>query len=274
LLLETGSTDRLATYVTGSGSDTLIFRYTVQAGDRSVDLDYQSTGALQLNGATIRSATSVDAILTLPALGGAASIAGQHDLVIDGGAPGERSVPIPGDVTYVPGQNVDRTAGFSAADDSVVIDTRPASPPPPALLPPLVPPLLFDVPGLGAGLPPLGTIFLHNQALAPSFLAQVFSVSSGNGSRVGFLGFGGGDGGVFDASTLSSMFRDPGPRNGAVESFGNHRDGIGEDEDARRGFLGAPTLGQQLDSLRDSELQRTDRLTKAIGEWAEQASVA
>ena len=62
-----------------------------------------------------------------------------------------------------------------------------------AVPPPLVPPPLFEVPGLGSGLPPLGNIFLQDQALAPSFLAQVFSSTSGDGSGVGFLGFGGGD---------------------------------------------------------------------------------
>lgn len=87
LLLETGSIDRAATYVSGSGSTTLTFLYTVQAGDSSADLDFQSTAALALNGATLRNALSQDAVLTLPATGGASSIAGQHDLVIDGVAP-------------------------------------------------------------------------------------------------------------------------------------------------------------------------------------------
>ncbi|HLA31819.1 MAG TPA: Ig-like domain-containing protein, partial [Pseudomonas sp.] len=143
-------------------------------------------------------------------------------------------------------------------------------PPPPALLPPLVPPPLFEVPGLGGGLPPLGNIFLQNQALAPSFLAQVFSDSSGDGSGVGFLGFGGGDAGVFGSSTLSSMFGDLVPQDGAVDIFGGDSDGIWETE----GFLGAPTLGQQLDSLRNSDLQQIDQLAKAFGEWAEKAPAA
>jgi hypothetical protein len=125
LLLETGLTDRAATYVSGSGSDTLTFSYTVQAGDLSADLDYQSTGALELNGATIRSATSDDAILTLPALGGADSIAGQHDLVIDGVAPTVGSVGVPANGTYVAGQNLDFTVNFSEA---VTVDTSGGTP--------------------------------------------------------------------------------------------------------------------------------------------------
>src|SRR5690606_633898 len=51
LQLETGSLDRLATYISGSGSNTLTFIYTVQPGDLSADLNYQSTTALWLNGA-------------------------------------------------------------------------------------------------------------------------------------------------------------------------------------------------------------------------------
>ncbi len=147
-------------------------------------------------------------------------------------------------------------------------------PPPPALLPPLVPPPLFEVPGLGGGLPPLGNIFLQNQALAPSFLAQVFDSTSGDGSGVGFLGFGGGDAAVFGSSTLSSMFGDLVPQDGAVDIFGGNSDGIWGTEEEGQDFLGAPTLGQQLDSLRNSELQQIDQLAQAFGEWAYKAPAA
>jgi fibronectin-binding autotransporter adhesin len=147
-------------------------------------------------------------------------------------------------------------------------------PPPSALLPPLVPPSLFEVPGLGGGLPPLGNIFLQNQGLAPSFLAQIFGDSAGNGSAVGFLGFGGGDAGVFGSSTLSSMFGDLVPQDGTVDIFGRDSDGIGESEEEGQGFFGAPTLGQQLNSLRNSELQQIDQLARALGEWARKAPAA
>ncbi|MBB4041176.1 Ca2+-binding RTX toxin-like protein [Microvirga flocculans] len=86
LLLETGSQDRTARYVSGSGTNVLAFAYKVQAGDVSADLDYHSINALSLNGATIRNAANDDAILTLPAPGGAGSIGGQHDIVIEYGA--------------------------------------------------------------------------------------------------------------------------------------------------------------------------------------------
>ena len=46
LTLETGSSDAVVDYTSGSGSNTLTFNYTVQSGDTSSDLDYTSTSAL------------------------------------------------------------------------------------------------------------------------------------------------------------------------------------------------------------------------------------
>ncbi len=120
LLLETGSIDRNAIYVSGSGSNTLTFSYVVQAGDVAADLDYQSTAALALNGATIRSAGNNDAILVLPVLGGADSLAGNSDILIDGAAPSVGSVSVPANGTYVAGQNLDFTVNF---DEAVTVDT-------------------------------------------------------------------------------------------------------------------------------------------------------
>ncbi|MFT3891575.1 MAG: putative Ig domain-containing protein [Anaerolineales bacterium] len=84
ILLETGTTDHTASYISGSGTNTLTFQYVVIAGDASPDLDYQSTAALALNGGIILSGSSTPAILTLPAPGEVISIAGQHNIVIDG----------------------------------------------------------------------------------------------------------------------------------------------------------------------------------------------
>ncbi|MDC3046213.1 Ig-like domain-containing protein, partial [Prochlorococcus sp. AH-736-A20] len=70
LELETGSTNRTATYSSGSGSSTLVFTYTVQAGDTASDLDYASTSALSLNSGTIKDSAGYNATLTLPTVGG------------------------------------------------------------------------------------------------------------------------------------------------------------------------------------------------------------
>ena len=82
LKLETGSTDRLASYANGSGTNTLSFTYTVQAGDISADLDQFSASALELNSGTIRDAAGNNAVLTLAAPGAAGSLAANAALVI------------------------------------------------------------------------------------------------------------------------------------------------------------------------------------------------
>lgn len=490
LLLETGSVDRIATYVSGSGGNTLTFTYTVQAGDISADLNYQSTTALSLNGATIRGATANDAVLTLPALGNANSLAGNKAIVIDGVAATVSSVSVPANGTYVAGQNLDFTVNLSesvtvntsggtpriaitldtggtayasyvsgsgtnalvfrltvvdgqmdsngislgssidanggtlrdvAGNDTTttlntvgsttgvlvdavapevsaisldgasptnassvtftvtfsedvsgvdigdftlvtsgsvsatlqslvqidprtyrvtvdaitglgnlglnlnangtgIVDTASnsvaggftgqaygigiptvtpditgdpefrANPPvttPPEITPPLqptvpnapplstttsplLPPPLFEPPTLGSGIPTLGNIFINNGALAPSFIAQVFASSdsgAGNGSGIGFLGFGGGDGGVFGSSSLSSLFSKDAPQESdEIQLRWGAPDGNGAG-----GILGAPTLGQQLQEMGESEQRQIRDLAWALGQIPLQA---
>lgn len=82
LTVETGATDRAADYLSGSGTTVLTFRYTVQSGDTSGDLDYASTSALALNGGTIKSVTGVAATLTLASPGASGSLGNAKALVI------------------------------------------------------------------------------------------------------------------------------------------------------------------------------------------------
>jgi hypothetical protein len=115
ILLETGSTDRTATYSSGSGSAVLSFSYTIQSGDASSDLNYNSTTALVLNGGTIKNSDGTDANLTLPALDNASSLASQKAIVIDGVAPAVSSVQVPSDDTYVSGETLEFTVNFGEA---------------------------------------------------------------------------------------------------------------------------------------------------------------
>jgi hypothetical protein len=87
ILLETGTTDRQASYASGSDSTTLSFNYVVQAGDTSADLDYVATDSLTLNSGTIKDAAGNDATLTLPAPGAAGSLGDNKAIVIDTTAP-------------------------------------------------------------------------------------------------------------------------------------------------------------------------------------------
>jgi hypothetical protein len=141
--------------------------------------------------------------------------------------------------------------------------TSPAAPapavpatPPPFFDSPLQPPTLFEQPTLGSGIPTLGNIFINNGVPAPSFIAQVFAGSGqgfSDGSGRGFLGFGGGDAGVFGRSTLSNM-------------FDSHPVPESAPELELRAIFGAPTLSQQLQQLRDIEQDQIETLAWALGQ--------
>lgn len=96
ITLETGPTDRTV-FCNGSGSEStvssLTCTYTVQVGDRSTDLDYQSSGAILFNQAGQKIAqTSGGAAmdLTLPAPGSVGSLSNGKAIVIDGSGEDEQ----------------------------------------------------------------------------------------------------------------------------------------------------------------------------------------
>jgi hypothetical protein len=113
LTLETGTIDRAVDYASGSGSNTLVFNYTVQAGDTSSDLDYTSTTALALNGGTITDSAGNDALLTLASPGAVNSLGHNNSFVIDTTAPAVSSVSVPANGTYRPGNPLNFTVNFS-----------------------------------------------------------------------------------------------------------------------------------------------------------------
>jgi hypothetical protein len=83
ILLDMDGADRYDGYSAGSGTTTLRFDYTIQAGDNKTNLDYVATASLEANGATIRDPAGNDAILTLPAPGGPGSLASNRSIVVD-----------------------------------------------------------------------------------------------------------------------------------------------------------------------------------------------
>ena len=127
-------------------------------------------------------------------------------------------------------------------------------------------PPLFEQRDVGGGLRPIGDIFINHGALAPSYIAQVFSTdAAGDGSGQGFLGFGGGDGGVFGSSTLSTLFnQDSGSEGESMDAFGSQSMQGGDVSQGVRGVFGAPTLGQQLQQLKDTEQHQVDSLATAL----------
>jgi len=83
----TGTTGN-AIYESGTGTDTLLFAYTVSQFQAATDLDYLSTSALSAGAGTIRrfsTTPTTDAILTLPNVGTHLSAA--SNIVIEGDAP-------------------------------------------------------------------------------------------------------------------------------------------------------------------------------------------
>ena len=125
LTLETGTTDRVISYAGGSGTSTLTFTYTVQAGDTTSDLDYISTSALTLNGGTIMDAAGNNATLTLATTGAANSLGDNKNIVIDGNAPTTTSVSVPSNSTYGASANLDFTINFS---ENVTVNTIAGTP--------------------------------------------------------------------------------------------------------------------------------------------------
>lgn len=121
LTLETGATDRTINYASGSGTSTLTFNYTVQAGDISGDLDYVATSSLALGGGTIRDAAGNDATLTLASPGAANSLGNNKALVIDGVAPSVSSIVVSGSPTAA-ATSVNFTVTFNESVTGVSTD--------------------------------------------------------------------------------------------------------------------------------------------------------
>jgi hypothetical protein len=83
LELETGVNDGLAYFTSGSGSNTLVFTYTVSPDHTSLDLDYKGIGSLLLNGGSIKSLAGVAASVALAPPGSPSSLGANRNLVID-----------------------------------------------------------------------------------------------------------------------------------------------------------------------------------------------
>lgn len=86
ITLETGGVDRTACYVSGSGTDKITFRYTIQDGDETGELDYKGTTALKLNGGTLKDRRGNDGDIELPSPG-KGSLVDNHQIEIDGVPP-------------------------------------------------------------------------------------------------------------------------------------------------------------------------------------------
>ena len=94
LTLETGGSDAVVNYSSGTGSNTLTFNYTIGAGHTSSDLDYKATSSLGLNGGAIKDAALNDATLTLASPGATNSLGNSKALIVDTSVPTISSVSL------------------------------------------------------------------------------------------------------------------------------------------------------------------------------------
>ena len=122
LTMETGSTDAVLNYVSGSGTPTLVFRYIVASGHTSADLAYNSAAALTFPDTTVKIRDNLvnDGVLTLPVPGATNSLAANKTLMIDTEAPtaGTVSDGSGTDVTYS-GSNTSVTANWTGFSDAL-----------------------------------------------------------------------------------------------------------------------------------------------------------
>lgn len=100
-----GSSGLFATYVSGSGTDTLVFRYTVLAGHADSD-GITSASPVELNSGTIKSSGGVDALLTF-------TPPSTNLVLVDGIDIALSSITPPADATYKIGDTLSFTATFN-----------------------------------------------------------------------------------------------------------------------------------------------------------------
>ena len=118
-----------ASYVSGSGTVTLTFNYTVVSGQTTIgnatggNLDYASSGALSLNGGTINDASSTAAELTLYAPGGAGSLSANKSIVIGLPTPPALTTPAPGSTLSGAAVTFHWSAGVGSTGFSFVAGT-------------------------------------------------------------------------------------------------------------------------------------------------------
>ncbi|WP_028890706.1 T9SS type A sorting domain-containing protein [Tenacibaculum sp. 47A_GOM-205m] len=112
-----GATTRQATYISGSGTSSLVFRHTILTGD--LDTDGIAVGSLAANGSTLKDAGGKDANLTLNSIGSTAAV------LVDAVSPTVTSVSVPINGNYLTGQNLDFTVNF---DENITVNTTGGTP--------------------------------------------------------------------------------------------------------------------------------------------------
>ena len=106
ITLNIGGTTRNATYLSGSNSSDLVFRYTVAAGDLDED-GIEVGGPITLDGGIIKDLAGNEAILTLNSVGNTNAV------LVDGVGPVVTSVDVPANSYYNEGDQLEFTVHFN-----------------------------------------------------------------------------------------------------------------------------------------------------------------
>jgi len=136
LTLKIGATEKVINYISGSGTNSLTFNYTVDTADAEADLDYTSTTALNLNGGTIKDTAGNNALLILAIPAAEGSLATSKDIVLDNVAPlltshapvdNATNVPVNSNITLSFNENIALGTGnirLSSGSDSKIINLK------------------------------------------------------------------------------------------------------------------------------------------------------
>lgn len=115
----------VASYVSGSGTNTLTFNYMVGEGESSAELDYLSENALDMVSGLIQDGNLNNVLATLPVVGGINSLAGQKDIAVDGVIPAIVAAISLTNGLYGQGQFIDFIINY---DKPVMVNTSGGTP--------------------------------------------------------------------------------------------------------------------------------------------------
>ncbi|MGM8228467.1 Ig-like domain-containing protein [Cellvibrio sp. ARAG 10.3] len=118
IALTIGATTRYASYISGSASPWLTFRYTVQSGDLDAN-GIAVAGVIEANGGILQDGSGNDMNLTLNAVGSTASV------LVDAVAPTISSVSVPAADTYLVGETLSFTVNTT---ENVTVNTGGGTP--------------------------------------------------------------------------------------------------------------------------------------------------
>jgi len=117
IALTVGTSTVYASYLSGSGTTALVFRYTIASGE--LDSNGIAVGALAANGGSLKDAAGNDATLTLNSVGSTSAV------LVDAVVPTVTSVSVPANGFYRAGQNLDLTVNFS---ENITVNTGGGTP--------------------------------------------------------------------------------------------------------------------------------------------------